>query len=214
MEKKNYIKTLTDLKSKISTQNAIILLLSASVAGLSAKISTTEPTAIALPPVHTEEIRFTGSEASIGFAKDWAFSLTSMLGNVTPATVDATADAVTKYLAPKAYKKVAGVIGSSVENIKKNGVSRRLDIKSRLPEIETNKIFVTGEVTSFDALNKPRKEGLVTYEYIIKIKGGLPLITHFDVYEGKARTIKVLKRLESIREKREQAKLLKETGGQ
>jgi len=198
-----YKDTFSSMKSKIGVQNFFIGTLVLSCLLLSYKVSNTQATTIILPPDFTDEIIISGDLANSNYSRSWAVHFSKMLGDVTPSTVDFTVNSVLKYMSPQLQKKAGAVIGRAIDQIKSESITRIYTPTEVSYEPSTNKAFVTGKSMFIDTMGKMSKGELQTYEFIIKFKSGQPEVTHFNTYQGKPKTQKVLERLTKLKEMEE-----------
>jgi len=152
----------------------------------------TERSIILVPPTLSKEVEVTRTSASSEFKESWGLFLAELLGNTTPANADFLKTAIEPLLAPDIYRSVLDAMTDQIKAIKMDRVAISFTPRHVDYESETNKVFVSGELSSQGPSSKPDLKPR-TYEFIIAIKNYRPRLEYIDVYPDAPKTLERLK---------------------
>ena len=107
----------------------------------------------------------------------------SLIGNITPATVNFNMDTIKIYLSPAVYTRVVEDMNLQAKAIKDDGVVLRFETRSAMYEPSTKKVFVLGFRYSKGAGGNETREPAV-YEFLMTIANYAPSIEAIDTYVG------------------------------
>lgn len=151
----------------------------------------TRETVILIPPHLNEKVWVSSKSASDGYKKAWGLAVAQLVGNVSPGNADFVVNVMGEILNPKAYRRIKDTLIQQAADIKEGALTITFEPQSLTYEKESNKVFVAGK-TIAEGPNKVTETTLRTFEFTIEMNFGSPDVTHFDVYEGQAKTIKWL----------------------
>lgn len=196
MNLKKYTDTMHELKSKAVSQNIVVIVLSITLLIMAFKLQQQDVTTVLPPPNYVEEIRVSGGLANSAYAKGWAMHFSSLLGNVTPQNADFVADSVLSYMTPQVQLNTKAQVGQAIKSLKEMDASVSFVATSVSYEPKTKRTFVTGKVRTYKTpvgvQIKKEEPVIVTFEYVIGISEGMPVIKHFTRYKGNPKTFKEL----------------------
>ena len=186
--KKNWAQAMRDNAGK----NIIIAALV--IANLCAVVGwfNTEKTVVLVPPMHDERLEISVTQASVGYKKAWALTVSELAGNVTPGNADLVLKALGDLLSPSAYRTIASELAAQVNDIKRDSLTVSFEPRQILYEPPTQKVFVTGQFSSKGVSGSPI-EAVRTYELTVDIRFGRPWITSFKPYAGMPATAENMK---------------------
>ena len=154
----------------------IIVILVISVAGKHERI-------VLVPPQLTAEAEIGWHDADQEYRKSIALYLSTMVGNITPKTIDFTIEAISPYFSEKIYPRLRTKLLSLKHDPQfiNSPVSTYFSPERIIYEQVTDRIFVIGNLIS---MGVKRKNTIpVTYEVIVKIKNGRPYVTYLESYK-------------------------------
>lgn len=147
---------------------------------------------VLVPPTLNEVTSISKRSADGGYKKGWAMFVAGLLGNVTPGNADTVVETLQLIMAPRVFSDLRTSVAQDVEMIKKDGVSIAFEQKTVLYERETDKVFVIGRTGISNAAGVVTKFDRV-FEMRVVIENGQPQVVELDAYQGKPRTLDVLK---------------------
>lgn len=122
-------------------------------------------------------------KASDAYYKGWGMYFASLIGNVTPATVNFNMDTIKIFLSPAVYSRVVDSMNEQAKAIKDDGVVLRFETRSAMYEASSKKVFVQGFRYSKGAGGTESREPAV-YEFVMSIANYAPAIESIDTYVG------------------------------
>lgn len=162
----------------------IIIILVISVTGKHERI-------VLVPPQLTAEAEIGWHDADQEYRKSIALYLATMVGNITPKTIDFTIEAISPYFAEKLYPRLRTKLLALKNDPQfiNSPVATYFSPERIMYEQATDRIFVLGNLIS---MGVKRKNVIpVTYEVIVEIKNGRPYVTYCESYkERNPHTIK------------------------
>lgn len=147
---------------------------------------------VILTPTHlSETMTVAWNEATPGYYKAVALWLSGLLAEVKESNLTFVKDGVQDYFAPgirrELFVSLDTVASDPLRKI--NGQITAFEARELLWEKATKKVFVTGDLVTYSA-GKGRGDRMkVTYEYMMKMNSGLPVVTSFNSYSGLPRTL-------------------------
>jgi conjugal transfer pilus assembly protein TraE len=154
----------------------------------------TERAVVLVPPNLAREVEITRNAASSELKESWGLYLAELLGNVTPATAEFIQSAVGPLLSAEIYRPVMDAMSEQINALKMDRVAISFKPREVTYEKETDKVFVTGELSSQGPNAKPDVRNR-TYEFVLSIRNYRPRLEAIDVYADEPRT---RKRLEAV----------------
>ena len=145
-----------------------------------------------VPPTLSEAVSVSKRNADAGYKKAWGLYVASLLGNVSPGNADFVIESLQLLMSPRVFSNLKQSVADDVEMIKKDGVSVSFEQKQVLFEKETDKVFVIGRTGISNAAGTVTKFDRV-FEVRVAIDNGQPQIIELDSYQGKPKTLDVLK---------------------
>lgn len=147
---------------------------------------------VLVPPTLNEVTSISKRSADGGYKKGWAMFVSGLLGNVTPGNADIVVETLQLIMSPRVFSELRTSVAQDVEMIKKDGVSISFEQKTVLYERETDKVFVIGRTGISNAAGVVTKFDRV-FEMRVVIDNGQPQVVELDAYQGKPRTLDVVK---------------------
>lgn len=147
---------------------------------------------VLVPPTLSEVTSISKRSADGGYKKGWAMFVAGLLGNVTPGNADTVVETLQLIMSPRVFSELRTSVAQDVEMIKKDGVSIAFEQKTVLYERETDKVFVIGRTGISNAAGVVTKFDRV-FEMRVVIDNGQPQVVELDAYQGKPRTLDVIK---------------------
>lgn len=154
----------------------------------------TERAVVLVPPNLTKEVEITRNTASSELKESWGLYLAELLGNVTPATSEFIANALAPLLSTNIYRSVMDAMSEQINAIKMDRVATSFKPRQVSYERETDKVFVTGELTTQGPNSKAETRNR-TYEFVLSTRNYRPRLDYIDVYADEPRTVDRLKAL-------------------
>jgi conjugal transfer pilus assembly protein TraE len=153
----------------------------------------TRETVVLVPPYLDEKVEVSFNDASDGYKKAWALSVTQLIGNISPSNVDFLLDSLSSMLSPEVFQSLRGRLVKQIQDIQEEQLSISFESQKMAYEKETDKVFIYGEMEAVGPSRVVRKK-MRTYEYKVTMRFGRPWITHFAIYKGAPRTLLELKK--------------------
>jgi conjugal transfer pilus assembly protein TraE len=160
----------------------------------------TERAVVLVPPNLTKEVEITRNTASSELKESWGLYLAELLGNVTPATSEFIANALAPLLSTEIYRSVMDAMSEQISAIKMDHVATSFKPRQVSYEKETDKVFVTGELTTQGPNSKAETRNR-TYEFVLSTRNYRPRLDYIDVYQDEPRTVERLKVLKQQQER-------------
>lgn len=149
---------------------------------------------VLVPPTLSDAVSVAKRNADAGFKKAWGLYVASLLGNVSPGNADFVIESLQLLMSPRVFATLKQNVAADVEMIKKDGVSVSFEQKQVLYERETDKVFVVGRTGISNAAGQVAKFDRI-FEVRVSIDNGQPQIVELDSYQGKPKTLEVLKQM-------------------
>ncbi|MVF23683.1 TraE protein [Methylocaldum sp. BRCS4] len=161
----------------------------------------TERTVVLVPPTLTQEVEITRNTASSQLKEAWGLYLAELLGNVTPATSEFITKALAPLLSTDLYRAVMDAMAEQINALKMDRVATSFKPREVSFEKATDKVFVSGELTTQGPNSKAETRNR-TYEFVISTRNYRPRLDYIDVYPDEPRTLERLKVLKQQQEHR------------
>lgn len=150
---------------------------------------------VLVPPYMDKKMDVSWKSANADYYKAWGLYATTLVGNVTPKTVNFVADAIGFLLHPSIYPKIRAQIKSLADDPvfqKANAINYFVphDITYEVDADKKQKVFVAGQLitSSFEAPNAltgARSDyKSVIYEMTFESSDGRPVIVDMTSYPG------------------------------
>ncbi|AGG89107.1 TraE protein [Rhodanobacter denitrificans] len=127
---------------------------------------------------------YTANSADEGALSSWGLYLATLLGNVTPANADFTADSVGHLLAPGIYKDVMSGISDQVAKIKTGQLTLQFEPAAVKFDVTKSVVYVDGWLSTTDAHGTSQREER-TYEIYFDVVNYQPRVVGLTSYLGK-----------------------------
>jgi conjugal transfer pilus assembly protein TraE len=160
----------------------------------------TERTVVLVPPTLTQEVEITRNTASSELKESWGLYLAELLGNVTPATAEFITKALAPLLSTDIYRAVMDAMSEQINALKMDRIATSFKPREVSYEKETDKVFVSGELTT-QGPNSKAETRHRTYEFVISTRNYRPRLDYIDVYPDEPRTVERLKVLKQQQER-------------
>lgn len=158
---------------------------------LSIKLVRSMERLVLMPANLVQSATITRTDASKSYLESWALYFTTVLGSVTPSNAQSIADYLGRNVDQNIWHAVRAQVLSVVDDPQYNrqGAFNMFVPKAVIYEPDTNKTFVHGKLTTLSY----RTVGLAvsidaTYELVIDIRDGQPIVASLDSYPGAPRT--------------------------
>jgi len=151
---------------------------------------------VLVPPNLSGEVEITRNEASSELKESWGLYLAELLGNVTPATAEFIQSAIGPLLSADIYRSVMDAMSEQINALKMDRIAISFKPRQVFYEKDSDKIFVTGELSSQGPNSKPDVRNR-TYEFVLSIRNYRPRLDAIDVYADEPRT---RERLEALKQ--------------
>lgn len=193
---KNYKKTYVDLVAgqqwmRIMLAMVIVALL-VSVLALANKTERV----ILHPVTLINEAWIEEDAASESYKTGWGAYLGMLMGNITPGKLTFIKERLAPLLSPSIYNETLQAFEAQAQDLRENRISLRFELRSVDYEPPTGKVFAYGHRYSSGSGTKEEVRSERTYEFQMDVLAYTPQITHINTYEGKPRTLKVLRQTE------------------
>lgn len=127
---------------------------------------------------------YTATSADEGAQSSWGLYVATLLGNVTPANADFTADTIGHLLSPSIYKAVMDGIAAQVKHIKQDQLTLRFDPAEVKYNAAKGAVTVNGWLTTSDSHGTSQRTE-TTYEIYFDVVNYQPRIVGLTSYGGK-----------------------------
>lgn len=171
------------LREQAATRIALPLLVIV-VLVLSLALTNKRETIIVIPPDLPEEgFNITEDSASDSFHRTWAHFFAHTFGNLTPANLDFVLGTLERYFSPSIFNQLALTLTEQSQTIRMDRITMTFSPKAVAYEPSTGRSYVTG-LKRITGITGEVKELKMTYEFLIGVKFGSPVILDYNLYEG------------------------------
>src|SRR5690606_3927061 len=151
---------------------------------LSLALTSKKETVIVIPPeLPKEGVSITDNKASDSFHRTWALFFAHTFGNVTPANMDFVLTVLESYFTPAMFNQLSVVLAEQAETIRSDRITMTFSPETVTYEPATDRTFVTGR-KRVTGITGDVKELKMTYEFLLGIQDGSPVILDYALYEG------------------------------
>ena len=132
------------------------------------------------------ELSIKGSKANENYQQAWAYSISSLIGNINPQNVAFVKKTMMNVLSPRLQLQIEPMLDRQAEIIKMRDVRQVFIAEDLMHEPTTDLITVWGQKLTFID-GKPKADTKWSYEFKIVANNGRPKVTHIDQYPGTPR---------------------------
>lgn len=151
---------------------------------LSLALTNKRETIVVVPPSLPEEgFNITEDTASDTFHRTWAHFFAHTFGNLTPANLDFVLKTLQRYFSPTIFNQLAITLTEQSEVIRQDRITMTFSPNVVTYEPTTGRSFVTG-VKRISGITGEVKELRMTYEFLLGVEYGSPVILDYNLYEG------------------------------
>lgn len=132
------------------------------------------------------ELSIQGTKANQNYQQAWAYSISSLIGNINPQNVSFVKKTMMNVLSPHLQLQIEPMLDRQAEMIKMRDIRQVFIAEDLMHEPTTDLITVWGQkITFIDG--KPKADTKWSYEFKIVANNGRPKVTHIDQYPGTPR---------------------------
>ena len=138
---------------------------------------------VLVPPHLTGKAEVDWDKADVGYYKEWATYLASMMGSINPRNVDFVTGAVDRLMDRSIAAKVKdGLLEAANDPEKRTtNVANWFEAVQTIYDPQSDKIFVIGSLNTAVPGQQPLTKPTV-YEFSFDVRGGVPVAVYFDSY--------------------------------
>lgn len=166
---------------------------------------------ILVPPFQTEAITFTEGRANSAYFKQWAWSISMLVGNISPGNADFVRQQVEQLVTPDLFRRMGQQLDKDLQNLKSDNAVVMFAPSQVTYDPELELYFVTGQQTLSGPARKSDETKQVTYEMKFATDQLRISISSFAVYDGPALTS--LTRNDVLEQRAREAEAAKSTEG-
>lgn len=159
------------------------------------KINAQHERLVLIPPQLSQEAKIAWDSASQNYLNDFALYLVSQISSAVPTTVDYTVQAMEPFFDQSVWtvlKPQLLAVKNNPNYVGINPISHFTPSNGIIYEPETNKIFISGKLTS-SAYSKGNMTSLgsinAVYELKMYMNNGMPKVSEWYAYTGEAKTL-------------------------
>jgi len=167
--------------NKFSKQVIFLLLISNVVLGIA--LSSKERTVVMVPPHLDQEAWVAKQEASMSMKESWATYVATMLGNVTPRSVNALGPMLGKIVHPGAYKEVMASIAALGKEVETEQLEIQFSPSGVFYVPSKDVVAVSGEFRMRSARGNEKKF-VRTYLIGVGVRNYTPSVKSIEILEG------------------------------
>lgn len=183
MNLSNYFKSYKGALEANRYSRVLIILLGISNVVLGIAVSMKDRTVVMVPPTLEQEAWVASTDGSMSLRESWATYVATLLGNVTPRSINQVGPMLGKIIYPGAYKEVM----ESLAVLKKEVETEQLEIQFSPTGVfnipSKNQVAVSGEFRMRSARGAEKKF-IRTYLIGMAIRNYAPSVTSIDIIEG------------------------------
>lgn len=197
MKLKNYKLSFSRLVEGRFWNRAIIAVLAVGLVGAVIGLMNKSQRIVLEPVTLTSKAWLGENQASQEYKTSWGTYLALLIGNVTPDKLGFIKRRIQPLLSPNIYDSTMQAFEKQAQDLRQNHVSMRFELQKVDYELATNKVFVFGyRYSSGSGTDKPIRSPR-TYEFKIRVREFTPEVYFIDTYEGRPRTQKVLRMMQT-----------------
>lgn len=179
-------RTLSGLhKDNRALRLALVVLVVANVILVFAQVFRSQIVTI-IPSNSMVKSTYTATSADEGALSSWGMYVAELLGNVTPATADFTADSLGHILAPSIYKQVMAGVADQVAKIKADQLTLRFDMAAVKFNAAKRAVYVSGWLSTTDSHGSQQRQER-TFEIYFDVVNYQPRVIGLQSYDGAPR---------------------------
>lgn len=185
--KSNAIRTFTDMVASNNITRVANLFLAAGLMFAMMTLFFKDSEVIAIPEQNLfGELSVQGDKANQNYQQAWAYSVSTMIGNINPQNIDFVKKIMMKVLSPQLQVQIEPMLDRQAEMIKMRDIRQVFIADDLMHEPETDLITVWGQKITFIG-GEPKADTKWSYEFKVVARNGRPKITHIDQYPGTPR---------------------------
>lgn len=170
------------LNANKASKYVMLLLVIANVV-LGIALTSKERTIVMVPPNLEQEAWVAKQDAGMSMKETWATYVATLLGNVTPRSVNTLGPMLSKIVAPGAYKQVMDSIAALEKEVKTEQLEIQFSPTGVFYVPSRDVVAVSGEFRMRSARGIEKKF-VRTYEIGVGIRNYTPSIESIEIYEG------------------------------
>ena len=132
------------------------------------------------------ELTIQGDKANQNYQQAWAYSVSTLIGNINSQNIDFVKKIMMKMLSPQLQVEIEPMLDKQAEMIKMRDIRQVFIADDLIHEPETDLITIWGQKITFIG-GEPKADTKWSYEFKITARNGRPKITHLDQYPGTPR---------------------------
>lgn len=159
---------------------------------------------VIVPPTIDQSYQIQWDSANTEYYQSFAVIISGVVGQTNAQNIENSIKTLNQFLAPSLQRNMAESLRALVLNLPKQGFTSWFSPKEVSYERKTGKVFVSGTLNSSLTGSQIQTQP-VTYEYVIKMQAGKPIVTHFDSYTGnKPKTLSTIRKEQAKEQAQEQ----------
>ncbi len=125
------------------------------------------------------------NSASANYLQSIGMFIANLSGNITPKNIDFTIESLSNMVSSDIYNAFRSTLYMEAERIKQYKATHTFEANEASYDPLTGKVYITG-IKTIKAPATDDKRFVQTFELDIKIRNGMPIMTEYSVYDGKA----------------------------
>jgi hypothetical protein len=126
------------------------------------------------------ELSVQGDKANQNYQQAWAYSVSTMIGNINPQNIDFVKKIMMKVLSPQLQVQIKPMLDRQAEMIKMRDIDQVFIADDLMHEPETDLITVWGQ-KSLSLAESQKQIQRWSYEFKVVARNGRPKITHIEI---------------------------------
>jgi conjugal transfer pilus assembly protein TraE len=181
---KNMIRTITTANKLVDFLLISNVVLSVCLAMAVGKLVSSHEVTRIVPPGLDRPVSVGWDTADEDYLESVGLYVADLAGNVTPGNAKFVADSLSQIMTPRIYQSARAQILALADDpvFKNSGGSMRFEARKIVPERQTQKIFVIGQMTSQQIGSRDVRPMVIEMKLIMK--NGRPWVDGFDHYTG------------------------------
>lgn len=181
---KNMIKTITTANKLVDFLLISNVVLAVCLTMAVGKLVSSHEVTRLVPPGLDRAVTVGWDTADEDYLESVALYVADLAGNVTPGNAKFVADRLSQIMTPRIYQSGRAQILALADDpvFKNSGGSVRFEARKIVPERQTQKIFVLGQMTSQQIGSRDVRPMVIELKLIMK--NGRPWVDGFDHYQG------------------------------
>lgn len=141
---------------------------------------------VIVPPGITTKTSVGWADADATYYKSFGMFVATLIGNITPANVEFVSKSLSGFMDSSVYtdvrKKMIALAAS--REFRETASATKFVPTAIAFEPDTHKVFVAGQMAVLTAQDTTKASDDLTYEMVIKISEGRPIVTAISSYPG------------------------------